>query len=657
MATVNSTLVLNDRMTSTFERVEKAARSAEKTFQEISKKLEDMDNKSKKVSSSTGSIFKGMLGANLVSKGISMVVGQLDKAISRFDTVNNYTNVMSGLGFGAEESQGSIDRLKDGLDGLPTTLDDAVSSVQRFAAVNENIGASTEMTLALNDALAAGGTPAATQAAALEQISQAYAKGKFDAMEYKAMMTAMPAQLKQVVQAMGYTSTAVGGDFYQALQTGKIGMNDMMKTMVELDNTTDGFHDQALKATNGIGTAFINMKTAITKGLETMIKNINSALKSSGLPEIQTIIKNIGLAIRDTISFIGTVVGNIIQFLAPVINWVINNADLVITAIVSVVAAITIYNAVMSIYTFVMSGAAAATWAVLWPILLIAAVVLLVIGLIWAMVEAVNSITGSSLSAIGVITATFTLAVAIIWNTFLALVDFLLACINFIVNPWISFANFFANIFNDPIGSIIHAFGDMADRILGILEGIANAIDSVFGSNLSAAVGGWRAGLSSKVDALANTLGNGTYEKKFEEWNLSAESLGLKRWDYGDAVYSGYQFGAGFGKGGSKKSSFDPTPIDWNSVTAPAGSGGAGGSGGSGKALKTTSTDKNLLSDDDIQLLLDVATRDYKLNYQQVTPNITLTFGDIRETANVDEVLDKVADRLEEIYDGNLEVS
>ena len=74
-----------------------------------------------------------------------------------------------------------------------------------------------------------------------------------------------------------------------------------------------------------------------------------------------------------------------------------------------------------------------------------------------------------------------------------------------------------------------------------------------------------------------------------------------------------------------------------------------------GKAVKTTTDDK-LISDEDIQLLLDVATRDYKLNYQQVTPNITLTFGDVRETADVDSILDQVADRLEEIYDGNLEV-
>ena len=82
-----------------------------------------------------------------------------------------------------------------------------------------------------------------------------------------------------------------------------------------------------------------------------------------------------------------------------------------------------------------------------------------------------------------------------------------------------------------------------------------------------------------------------------------------------------------------------------------------GTDGTGGAALKTTSKDDLSLKDEDIQLLLDVATRDYKLNYQKVEPNITITFGDVRETADVDNILDKVADKLEEIYDSNLEVA
>ncbi len=79
-----------------------------------------------------------------------------------------------------------------------------------------------------------------------------------------------------------------------------------------------------------------------------------------------------------------------------------------------------------------------------------------------------------------------------------------------------------------------------------------------------------------------------------------------------------------------------------------------GSDGSGGKALKTTTNDDLSISDEDLQFLLDIATRDYKLNYQQVTPSITLTFGDVHETADVDGVLEAVATQLEEIYDGNL---
>lgn len=75
-----------------------------------------------------------------------------------------------------------------------------------------------------------------------------------------------------------------------------------------------------------------------------------------------------------------------------------------------------------------------------------------------------------------------------------------------------------------------------------------------------------------------------------------------------------------------------------------------------GKALKTTSND-NLLSDEDVQMLLDIATRDYQLSYQSVTPNISVTFGDVRETADVDGVMDAIAGRIDDIINGDAEVS
>ena len=85
-------------------------------------------------------------------------------------------------------------------------------AVQRFTSANGDIEKSTDLFLAVNNAILAGGASSEIQASALEQLSQAYAKGKPDMMEWRTLMTAMPAQLKQVANAMGYLSSADLGE-------------------------------------------------------------------------------------------------------------------------------------------------------------------------------------------------------------------------------------------------------------------------------------------------------------------------------------------------------------------------------------------------------------------------------------------------------------
>lgn len=643
MATIKNVLTLEDRMTSTFQSVEKAAKHAEKTFMQISERLDELDDKSKKVSSSTGSIFKGMLGANLVSKGISMITGQLDSAIQRFDTINNYGNVMKNLGFSDAENEASIERLKDGLDGLPTTLQDGVTSVQRFAAANENLGASTEMYLALNDAILAGGAQLPAQQAALEQVTQAYSKGKFEANEWKTMLIAMPAQLKQVAEAMGYTSTAVGGDFYTALQKGKISMNEMMKTMVELDNTTGGFAEQAKNATNGIGTAFTNMKTAITKGLADLIENINNSLKNAGLPDIQTIIKNIGIGFKNLLSTIGTIIGQVISFLSPVFQFIKNNWEMIKVMLIALIGIFVLWKTATLLQ-------AAAQWVLnsallACPLTWIIIGVLAIIAIIFAVVNAINEATGATneaaentISAVGVIMGILYILAAFVFNSVILP----------IWNGIATLVNFLANCFKNPVASIKILFYDMClnilNRIRGLIQGIQDLINIIPRVEVNL-VGG----ISNIISGIEN--------KKAAEIEASGYTEVMQkkdRWEYSDAYSQGYSKGASFGKN-LKKATDTPNKVDWNNmannINAATGTDGSGG-----KAIKTTTND-DLLKDEDIQLLLDVATRDYKLNYQQVTPQITLTFGDIRETADVDDILDQVADRLEEIYDSNLEVA
>lgn len=250
-------------VTLTKEQLEKGLKSVKSDLNSLSKvsagnALKSIGNTMNSVGTSMAKMGKKI---TLVTTGM---VASLGTAIGRFDTLKNYPKVMQNLGFSAEQSKESIDKLSKGIDGLPTALDDAVSGVQRLTAKNGDIKKSTKYFLAMNDAIVAGNAPAEQQATAIEQLTQAYSKGKPDMMEWRSLMTAMPGQLKQVAKAMGYVDT---DQLHDALVKGKISMDDFMEAIVNLDeNGGDGimsFQEQAKTATDGIGTAFTNLKNRI----------------------------------------------------------------------------------------------------------------------------------------------------------------------------------------------------------------------------------------------------------------------------------------------------------------------------------------------------------------------------------------------------------
>ena len=191
----------------------------------------DKDGFNKGLKNITGSLKSGgakiknivsALGIKkLVSTAIGVINNSIDGAVSRIDKLNNFPRVMSNLGIASEDSEKAVKKLSDGLQGIPTSLDDASLAVQRFTSVNGDVNKSTEYFLALNNALLAGGASTEIQASAMEQLSQAYSKGKPDMEEWRSLQTAMPAQLKQVAQAFNMTTDELG----EALRSGKMSMN------------------------------------------------------------------------------------------------------------------------------------------------------------------------------------------------------------------------------------------------------------------------------------------------------------------------------------------------------------------------------------------------------------------------------------------------
>lgn len=291
------------------------------------------------------------------------------------------------------------------------------------------------------------------------------------------------------------------------------------------------------------------------------------------------------------------------------------------------------------------------TWIILILIALIAVIV--------AVINIINLVTGSSLSAMGAIVGGLAVAGAFIWNLFLGILDLILGVFNALVNPIIAWVNFFGNVFNDPIGSVIQLFGDMADNVLGIIESIAKAMDKVFGSNMAGTVSKWRSGLDSMINTATKQYGNGAYEEVMGELNLSSESLGLGRWAYSDAYDWGYK--AGVSLETSMGSIMDDVLGGFDPTASPGEPGDTPGGGfnpddytsGDGFNVNADGSEVSL-SDDDIKYLRDIAKLEYVSQYTTLRPVVTAQFGDIHETADVNQIITVLEDAIEGAYESSL---
>lgn len=241
------------------------------------------------------SIAVGNVLAQGFGKAVEVVSASVDKAVSRVDTMRNFPKVMSNLGYSSEDASAAIQKMSDRLSGLPTTLDSMTSGVQRLVPSVQDVGKATDIMLAFNDAVLAGGAPVEVQASAIEQFSQSVSKGKFELEEWRSICTAMPGQMDQMAKSL-LGATAGQQDLYEAMKNGDVTMDQFLDKLVELD-TVGGegfasFQQQAEDGVAGISTAMANASNAVTKGVASIIEGI-------GVENIVGVINTIKTGITD----------------------------------------------------------------------------------------------------------------------------------------------------------------------------------------------------------------------------------------------------------------------------------------------------------------------------------------------------------------------
>lgn len=272
-----------------------------------------------------GSAFSSGLGtkigavagivSSVTSKAFTAISNSLDSAISRVDTMNNFPKVMAGLGYGADAATSSIDKMSDHLTGLPTRLDAMTSSVQKIVPTVKDVGKATDIMLAFNDALLAGGASTQVQEAALEQFCQVLSKGKPEMEDWRSIVTAMPGQMDQVAKSM-LGPTASTNDLYDALKTGKVSVEDLEDAFISLDKNGyagfDSFAQQAKTGTAGIATSMANLKNSVTKAVAACIDAIGVENITAPIQAATGLIKGTGdiaagaiTSVKDTVSDVG----------------------------------------------------------------------------------------------------------------------------------------------------------------------------------------------------------------------------------------------------------------------------------------------------------------------------------------------------------------
>lgn len=365
----------------------------------------------------------------------------------------------------------------------------------------------------LNKNFVIGGSSATEQAAAMYQLTQAMGSGRLQGDEYRSIIENAPMLAGAIEEYMRNVQGATGA--MKDWSSEGLLTADVIKAAVF--NSADEVEARFQQMPMTWRQVWTQMQNKAIAAFDPVLSKLNQVANSERFETVTD-------GIVSGLATIAAVAGVVLDLLISGGSLVVDNWSWLEPIVWGLVAAFVAYNTValitngLNAATALAEGVKAAALAmstgatfaatvaqyglnaallacpITWIVLLIIALV----AAFYAAVAAINHFAGTSLSATGIVMGAFAVAGAFIINLILGVVNFVIGIGVELYNLIATFANFFANVFNDPVGAIINLFAGMFDFILGIVQSAASLIDTVLGTDMSSAVAGFRNTVATK---------------------------------------------------------------------------------------------------------------------------------------------------------------